>query len=330
MSTINHRVTLAERPVGAVTDSCFARDDVAVPEPGPAQILVEVTWLSIDPTIRGWMAYDTYLPKIEIGAPIRSTGLGRVVASNNDDLPVGSTVMGMTGWQQYALLGPEARIVPDAVDPEAALSIFGVTGLTAYFGLLDVGRPVAGDTVLVSGAAGATGSVVGQIAKIKECRVVGIAGSDEKCGWLTDELGFDAAINYKTEDVGDAIKAACPDGVDVFYDNVGGDILESAIAALALRGRIVLCGAISQYNDASPRPGPNNLPMLIARRGRMEGFIVLDYLKRAGEAIAALGGWLAEGKLTYKTDVVDGLDNAPAALNRLFTGANTGKVMVRL
>jgi len=327
---MNHRITLARRPVGEVTDDCFSHDDVPVPAPGPGEALVEVSWLSIDPTIRGWMAFDTYLPAIEIGAPIRSGGVGTVIESNSEALPDGATVFGLTGWQQYAVLGRGAQVVPEGIAPEAALSVFGTTGLTAYFGLLDIGRPAAGETVLVSGAAGAVGSIAGQIAKLKGCRVVGIAGSDEKCAWLIDELGFDAAINYKIENVGRAIRNACPDGVDVFFDNVGGDILEAAIANLALRGRIVLCGAISQYNDEVPRPGPRNLAMLISQRGRMEGFIILDYLRRAGEAIGELSPWVAAGEITYATDVTDGLDNAPEALNRLFTGTNTGKVMVRL
>ncbi len=330
MNTLNHRITLAERPVGEITEDCFARDDAEVPSPGPGEFLVEVTWLSIDPTIRGWMAYDTYLPAIKIGAPIRSAGLGTIIESNNDAYPVGATVFGLTGWQEYAVLGGGMQIVPEGVSPEAALSIFGVTGLTAYFGLLDIGDAEAGDTVLISGAAGATGSTVGQIAKIKGCRVVGLAGSSEKCAWLTDDLAFDAAINYKTENVKHAIRETCPDGVDVFFDNVGGDILQAAISNLALRGRVVLCGAIAQYNDDASRPGPNNLQMLITHRGRMEGFVVLDYMDRAGEAIADLGRWVSEGKMTYRTDVVDGLDNAPEALDRLFTGANMGKVMVRL
>jgi hypothetical protein len=236
----------------------------------------------------------------------------------------------MTGWQRYAIVDAESMVVPDGVEPEAALSVFGVTGLTAYFGLLDVGRPVEGETVLVSGAAGATGSVVGQIARIKGCRVVGIAGSEEKCAWLTDELGFDAAVNYRTDDVRKAIGAACPDGVDVFFDNVGGDILEAVLGQLAMRGRVVMCGAISEYNDEEPRPGPNNLNNLIINRGRMQGFIILDYLDRAPEAMADLVTWVLGGELTYRVDVVDGLDNAPAALDRLFTGANVGKVLVRV
>ncbi|MGB9347064.1 MAG: NADP-dependent oxidoreductase, partial [Ilumatobacteraceae bacterium] len=233
MSELNRRITLAKRPVGQVAPDCFASDEVEIPTPGPGEALVKVGWLSIDPTIRGWMAMDTYLPAIEIGAPIRSGGLGEVIESNNDAYPVGSTLFGMTGWQEYAIMGAGSNLIPDGIDPTAALSVFGVTGLTAYFGLLDVGQPLAGETVLVSGAAGATGSVVGQIARIKGCRVVGIAGSDEKCAWLVDELGFDAAINYRTEHVGKAIRAACPKGVDVFFDNVGGDILEAGIANLA-------------------------------------------------------------------------------------------------
>jgi NADPH-dependent curcumin reductase CurA len=330
MNRTNHRITLATRPAGMVTEDCFAADEVPVPAPGPGETLVEVTWLSIDPTIRGWMAYDTYLPAIEIGAPIRSGGLGKVVESNNEAYPVGTTVFAMTGWQQYVVLGRGAQVVPEGVPPEAALSVFGTTGLAAYFGLLDIGRPEPGETVLVSGAAGAVGSVAGQIAKIKDCRVVGIAGSDDKCAWLTTELGFDAAINYKTDNVPRAIRASCPEGVDVFFDNVGGDILEAAIGNLALRGRIVMCGAISQYNDETPRPGPRNLAMLISKRGRMEGFILLDHLSRAGEATAQLAAWIREGRLRYATDIVDGLENAPTAFLSLFTGDNTGKVMVRL
>ncbi len=330
MATANHRITLAQRPQGLVGPECFSSDEVEAPVPGPGQILVEVTWLSIDPTIRGWMAMDTYLPAIEIGAEIRSAGLGKVIESNIETHPVGSTVFGTVGWQQYAVLGADAMVIPEGVEPEAALSVFGVTGLTAYFGLLDVGRPVAGETVLVSGAAGATGSIVGQIARLKGCRVVGIAGSDQKCGWLTDHLGFDAAINYKTDDIAAAIKEHCPNGVDVFFDNVGGDILEAAIGNLAMRGRVVMCGAISQYNDETPRPGPKNLTNLIVMRGRIEGFIILDYFDRAGEAIGELATWVMAGEMKYAVDVVDGLDNAPVALDRLFTGANTGKVMVRL
>ena len=330
MTRLNQRITLAQRPVGMPDESTFVTDEIPVPPLGDGQALVEVSWLSIDPTIRGWMAYDTYLPAIEIGAPIRSGGIGTVIESRNERYPVGARVLGMLDWQRYAVRERGLRILPDGVPPEAALSVFGTTGLTAYFGLLDVGRPNEGETVLVSGAAGATGSIVGQIARIKGCRVVGIAGSDEKCAWLTDDLGFDAAINYKTEHVRRAIRAACPDGVDVFFDNVGGDVLQAAISNLAIRGRVVLCGAISEYNDTAPSPGPNNLAMLISKRARMEGFLIFDYADRYGEATADLAEWVTAGRIQYSTDVIDGLEQAPMALNRLFTGANTGKVMVRL
>jgi NADPH-dependent curcumin reductase len=330
MTALNRRITLAKRPSGPIAPDCFATDEVPIPSPGPGEVLAKVGWLSIDPTIRGWMAMDTYLPAIEIGAPIRSGGLAEVIESNNEALPVGSTLFGMTGWQEYVVMDGTSQVIPDGIDPTAALSVFGVTGLTAYFGLLDIGKPVAGETVLVSGAAGATGSVVGQIARIKGCRVVGIAGSDEKCAWLIDELGFDSAINYRTDDVPAAIRAACPNGVDVFFDNVGGDILEAALGNLAMHGRVVLCGAIATYNDDAPRPGPNNIMSLVINRGRMEGFIIMDYLHRAEEAIGELAGWVLGGELKFAVDVVDGLDNAPVAMDRLFSGANQGKVMVRL
>jgi NADPH-dependent curcumin reductase CurA len=327
---MNRRVTLAQRPSGPVTEACFDIDEVPVTEPEPGQVLVQVEWLSIDPTIRMWMAMDTYLPAIEIGAPIRSAGLGTVVESKNDQIPVGTRLFGTPGWQQYAVMGARDQVIPDGIDPTAALSVFGITGLTAYFGLLDIGRPNEGETVVVSGAAGSTGSIVGQIAKIKGCRVVGIAGTEDKCRWLTEELGFDAAINYRTENVAAALRNACPSGIDVFFDNVGGEILEAALSNLALRGRVVMCGAISQYNDAVPPAGPRNLSVLISQRGRMEGFIILDYLSRAGEAIAELAGWVMGGKLHYKVDVMDGLDSAPEALMKLFTGANEGKMLVRV
>ena len=330
MTRLNERITLARRPVGMPDESTFATDEVPVPPLDERQALVEVSWLSIDPTIRGWMAYDTYLPAIEIGAPIRSSGIGTVIESHNDRYPVGARVFGMLDWQRYSVRDRGLQILPDGVSSEAALSVFGTTGLTAYFGLLDVGRPKEGETVLVSGAAGATGSVVGQIARIKGCRVVGIAGSDEKCSWLTDDLGFDAAINYRTDDVRRAIRSTCPDGVDVFFDNVGGDILEAAIGNLSIGGRVVMCGAISQYNDTTPTPGPHNLAMLISKRARIEGFLIFDYADRYDEAITDLAAWVRAGEIQFSVDVVDGLENAPAALNRLFTGANTGKVMVRI
>jgi NADPH-dependent curcumin reductase len=329
----NRRVTLARRPHGPVSADCFSQDEVDVPQPGPGQALVRVDWLSIDPTIRGWMERDTYLPAIAIGEPIRSGGLGVVVASNNESYPVGATIFGMTGWQDACLIGDDAmgvQVLPEGVDATDALSVYGVTGITAYFGMTDIGRPVEGETVVVSGAAGATGSVAAQIAKIRGGRVIGIAGGPAKCAWLTDTLGLDGAIDYRNEDVEARLAELCPDGIDVFYDNVGGDILDAVLGRLADNNRIVLCGAIAQYQDAEPRPGPRNLPNLIATRGTMRGFIVLDHLDRFAEAVLTLAGWVAEGRIVHTVDVTEGLERAPEALDRLFTGANTGKVVVKV
>jgi len=329
---VNRRVVLRRRPEGRPGPECFELVTEPRPTPADGEALVEVAYLSIDPTIRGWMAYDTYLPAIGIGEVIRSGGAGRVVASRNPGYPEGALVFAMTGWQDYALVGPTnpATVLPEGVELTDALSVYGVTGITAYVGLLDIGRPRAGETVLVSGAAGATGSVAGQLAKIHGCRVVGIAGTAEKCRWLLEDLGFDGAINYRTEDVSRRIGELCPEGVDVFFDNVGGPILEAALDHLALRARVVLCGSISGYNDTEPRPGPRNLFQLTVRRARMEGFIVLDHLDRFGEAALALAGWVAEGRIRHRVDVVDGLERAPEALNRLFDGTNTGKQLVRV
>lgn len=328
----NRQLLLKSRPRGAVSDDDFERATATVPALGAGEILVKNLYLSIDPTIRGWIERDTYLPAVKLGDVVRSAGGGEVVQSKNDRFPVGARVMGMVGWQQYSVHGGKSMpsLVPEGVAFEDALSVFGITGLTAYFGMTEIGQPKEGETVVVSGAAGATGSVAGQIAKIKGCRVVGIAGSDAKCRWLTDELGFDAAINYKTEDVPARLKETCPKRIDVFYDNVGGPILDHVLARLALRGRVVLCGAISQYNDFEHAYGPKNYINLISMRGRMEGFIILDYADRYMEGAMHLAGWVAEGKIKHKTSVVDGLDNAPEALRRLFSGEHDGKLMVRV
>jgi NADPH-dependent curcumin reductase CurA len=241
-------------------------------------------------------------------------------------------VSGLVGWQDYVAMNPKGQLnkLPPGAPMEMAMSVLGMTGLTAYFGLLDVGRPVAGETVVVSGAAGATGSVVGQIAKIKGCRAIGIAGGAEKCRWLTDEAGFEAAIDYKSEDLAARLKALCPKGIDIFFDNVGGAVLDAALARLAMRGRIVLCGGIAHYNATGPAPGPRNYLNLVVQRGRMEGFLVSDYFSRAGEAVGALAGWVQSGKLRYKVDVQHGLENAPATLRRLFDGRNDGKQLLRV
>jgi NADPH-dependent curcumin reductase CurA len=307
----------------------------SAPEPADGEALVAVRYLSIDPTIRTWMDdAPGYLPPIQLGEVVRSAGIGEVVASRNEAYPEGSMVFGTVGWQDFAVADGGAGAMtplPPELDPLAALSVFGVTGLTAYFGLLDVGQPKAGDTVVVSGAAGATGSVVGQLAKVEGAgKVVGIAGSADKCQWLLDELGFDEAINYRTEDVGARLGETCPNGIDVFFDNVGGRTLEQALDHLAMRARVVLCGAISQYTATDAGEGVRNTFNLIISRARMEGFLILDYLDRFLEAQMRLGQLVAEGRIKHREHVVEGLEHAPEALNLLFSGANNGKVIVKL
>jgi NADPH-dependent curcumin reductase CurA len=333
MSPTSRQVVLATRPSGMVDAETTRLETVPQPEPGPGEALVRVQYLSIDPTIRTWMDdAPGYLPPIDIDAVVRSGGIGEVVASNSDSYAVGDTVFGMLGWQEHAVVdegGNTAQVIPDGVAPTAALSVFGVTGMTAYFGLLDVGRLQPGDTVVVSGAAGATGSVVGQVARIKGAgRVVGIAGGPEKCAWLIDELGFDGAIDYKNDDLGARLRELCGDGIDLYFDNVGGEILDTCLAQLAMRARVVCCGAISAYNARGEAHGLTNYFSLITKRARMEGFLILDYLDRFPEAQMEMFGWVAEGQVRHAEHVVEGLENAPDALNLLFTGGNTGKVVV--
>ncbi len=305
------------------------------PRPADGEALVKVRYLSIDPTIRTWMDdVPSYLPPIQIGEVIRSGGVGEVIESRTDAYRPGQLLFGMPGWQDYVIADTGERsmqVLPEGVAPGVAIGILGVTGMTAYFGITDVGRVAEGDVVVVSGAAGATGSAAGQIAKIKgAAKVVGIAGGAEKCAHIVDELGFDEAIDYKNEDVAARLHEACPDGIDLYFDNVGGSILNDCLANLALRGRVVLCGAISTYNDDGPPTGPSNYLTLLVRRGRMEGFIILDYLDRFGAAQMEMAGWIAEGKIKSSEHVVEGLENAPDALNLLFSGGNTGKVIVAL
>jgi NADPH-dependent curcumin reductase len=328
----NRQWLLARRPHGAIQDSDFQFVETDAPTPGEGEVLVRTLMLSCDPAQRMWLATDTYVPAVKIGEVVRSGGAGRIEASNAAGFAVGDIVFGITGWQDYVAMNPKGQLnrLPPGTPLELAMSALGMNGITAYFGLLDVGRPVPGETVVVSGAAGATGSVVGQIAKIKGCRAIGIAGGAEKCHWLTTEAGFDAAIDYKSQNVRARLKELCPDGIDVYFDNVGGDILDAALARLAMRGRVVLCGAIAAYNATEPPPGPKNYINLISRRGRMEGFIVFDYMKRAPEAIGALAGWVQAGKLKNKIDVQHGLENAPATLQRLFEGRNEGKQLLRV
>jgi hypothetical protein len=281
--------------------------------------------------MRGWMEdRESYLPPVAIGEPMRASGVGQVVESRLDGFETGDFVYGLLGWQEYALCGPGIQKVPEGMSITLPLHLLGLTGLTAYFGMLDIGRPKAGETVVVSGAAGATGSIAGQIARIQGARVVGIAGGPQKCGWLTDEARFDAAIDYKSENVAERLHELCPDGIDVYFDNVGGDILDAVLAQLAMRARVVLCGGISRYNDEKPSPGPANYMNLIIQRARMEGFIIIDYFPRFAEGAAELSGWLGEGQLAYAEDIQHGFENVPKTFLRLFSGANLGKQLIQI
>lgn len=331
--TTNRQFRLAARPVGMPQHSDFEFASDPVPEPADGEILVRNLYISLDPAMRGWMNEGkSYVPPIGIGEVIRAGAVGRVVASNNPNFPEGSYVTGTFGVQEYAVSDSKG-VTP--VDPSVAplplfIGTLGMPGTTAYFGLLEVGDLKEGETVVVSGAAGAVGSVVGQIAKIRNCRVVGIAGGADKCRYLTDELGFDAAIDYKTDDVRKAVKRHCPDGVDVYFDNVGGDILDAVLTQLRLHARVVICGAISQYNSTTGVKGPSNYMSLLVNRARMEGFIVFDYAKRYGEAAEQMARWIREGKLRSREEIVDGIETFPDTLLRLFTGDKLGKLMLKV
>jgi NADPH-dependent curcumin reductase CurA len=332
---MNRQWRLAERPTGVIEDRHFKWTEEPVADVQvDGEILVRNLYLSLDPTQRGWISRDTYLPAVAIGDVVRSGAVGRVEQSRSADFAVGDLVQGLFGWQDYARVQTKGAAaptkVPQGVPIPLAMSALGLTGVTAYFGLLDVARPIAGETVVVSGAAGATGSVVGQIARIKGCRSIGIAGGKAKCEWLVQEARFDAAVDYKTEDVGVRLRELCPKGIDVYFDNVGGDLLDIALAQLAMRGRVVLCGAIATYNDAELRPGPRHYLNLLLKRGRMEGFLVLDYMKRAPEAVMELFGWVQAGTIVNRVDVQAGLENAPRALRRLFSGDNLGKQLLKI
>jgi len=332
--TLNRQWRLAARPSGLPKESDFSWHEEPVAEPGDGELLVRNLYLSLDPANRGWMTgRKTYIDPVGIGDVMFGSTIAVVESSRHQDFQPGEIVSGFLGWQDYALASPRAlvKLPPELPVPlEDYFAVFGHVGMTAYFGLLDVGRPAEGETLVVSAAAGAVGSLVGQLGKLHGCRVVGIAGSDEKCSWLTAELGFDAAVNYRREPVAEALAASCPEGIDVYFDNVGGDILEAALSGINDRARIVVCGMISQYNAIEPPPGPRNLGNLLIHRARMEGFIVLDYFLRASEAIEALGAWVSEGRLRYRVHVVEGLEEAPAALNYLFDGRNKGKLVIKL
>ena len=332
----NRQWTLAKRPFGMVGPDNFEYRETPIPTPGDGEVLVRNLYLSFDPTQRGWMEdRESYMPPVQLGEPMRAGSVGQVVESNHPDFAVGELVQTLGNWQDFVVVSPSQGMVgltklPPGVNPDLMLSVLGTTGLTAYWGLLDLGAPQDGETVLVSGAAGATGSVAGQIARIKGCRVVGIAGGPEKCAWLTDEARFDGAIDYKSEDVDARIADLCPNRVDVFFDNVGGGILEAALNHINLRARVVLCGGISSYNATEPVPGPANLMNLVINRARMEGFIIIDYFDRMAQAVTDLMGWIESGQLVFQNDVQEGFENIPQTLTRLFTGQNRGKQLLKI
>ncbi len=337
MAELKNRQWLLEaRPQGIIKESDFRWNETSVPPLKDGQVLVRNLAFSFDPTQRGWMSMDTYMPAIPLGQTMKAGTVGQVVESKREGFAKGDLVQGLFGWEDYTVNGGEGLMglqkLPRGTDPIMALSLLGTTGLTAYFGTLGVGAVKSGDTFVVSGAAGATGSVSGMIAKIKGCRVVGIAGGREKCDWLLKEAGFDAAIDYKSENVGEALTKHCPQGINVYFDNVGGEILDHALARMAYGARIVLCGAISQYNNLGERNpvGPKNYFNLILNGARMEGFLVFHFLPRYPEAIAEMSKWYADGKLKNQVDLQKGLENAPKTIIRLFTGANFGKQLLKL
>jgi NADPH-dependent curcumin reductase CurA len=336
MSETNRRWLLAARPQGAIAESNFRCVEEPIPELGDGEFLVRVTHLSFDPTQRGWMTTDTYVPAVLIGEVMRAAAVGQVVASRNPDFRVGQLVQGAFGWQDYAVSHGQTDIMAVAklapgVTPEQALGVFGLTGLSAYFGLAEIGRPKAGETVLVSAAAGGTGSVAVQLAKAAGCRVLGIAGGARKCAWVREVAGADEVIDYKSENVWTRLRQLAPGGVDVVFENVGGEILEAAIMNLALHARIVLCGTISNYAaDPREQKGVRFLLNLSFRRAHMQGFIVLDYEARYPEAIAALSSLIAAGKLRSVEDVQHGFEQIPLTLTRLFEGQNLGKQLLQL
>lgn len=333
MNLVNHQFRLAKRPTGMPGRDSWTYGHESVRDPADGEVLVKVLFVSLDPAMRSWMNEGrSYIPPVAIGDVMRAGGAGRVVASRNPKFQVGDHVTGTFGVQEYSLSNGEGvhKVDTGIASLPVYLGTLGWPGLTAYFGLLDVGRAKAGDTVVVSGAAGATGSVVGQIAKLKGCHVVGIAGGPDKCRYIVDELGFDAAIDYKAEDLKKALTKHCPKGVDVYFDNVGGEILDTVLTRIARGARIVICGAISQYNNAGPMKGPANYMALLVQRASMTGFVVFDFAERYGEALREMGGWLAAGKLRSREDVVRGLETFPETFLKLFKGENTGKLVLEV
>jgi NADPH-dependent curcumin reductase CurA len=333
LSTLNHKFELAARPVGLPKRSDWNYKEEPVRDPGDGELLVKILYISLDPAMRGWMNEGrSYVPPIAIGEVMRALAVGRVVSSKNPKFAVGDHVYGVLGVQEYAVTnGTGLTKVDPALAPlPVYLGTLGAPGMTAYFGLLDIGKPQPGQTVVVSGAGGAVGMVVGQIAKIKGCHVVGIAGGAEKCTCVTKDFGFDAAIDYKSENVRAAVQKHCPKGVDVYFDNVGGDILDAVLTQIARGARIVICGAISQYNSTTGIKGPSNYLSLLVNRASMTGMVVFDYASRYPEAAREMAAWMAAGKLKSREDIVEGLETFPDTLLKLFKGENTGKLILKV
>jgi NADPH-dependent curcumin reductase CurA len=330
MRNANRQWILRKRPVGDIKPADLELVESPIPVPGPGQILLRTVYLSLDPTNRIWMSdMEQYMPPVGLGEVMRAGTLGIVEQSNNPAYKPGDVVSGIGGWQEYAVADAAMPLPKGPAPLTAYMSVLGMTGATAYFGLLDIGKPKAGETVVVSAAAGAVGSIVGQIAKLKGCRVVGIAGSDEKCRHVVKDFGFDACINYKREDLATALKRECPNGIDVDFENAGGAILDAVIERINLKARIVLCGTISTYNDERGARG-TVLTNILMKRASIEGFIILDYFPRLPEFQSEMAKWLAEGKIRYDVHLVNGIENALSALDLLFTGGNTGKLLVKV
>ncbi|WP_129641725.1 NADP-dependent oxidoreductase [Peristeroidobacter agariperforans] len=333
MTVRNHQFRLAARPVGAVKRTDFNYVEEPARSPGDNEVLVKTLYLSLDPAMRGWMNEGkSYVPPVALGEVMRAGGVGKVIESKHPKFSAGDFVYGTLGIQEYATLDGKglSKVDPSVAPLPVYLGTLGMPGMTAYFGLLDIGKPQPGETVVVSGAAGAVGTVVGQIAKIKGCRVVGIAGGKQKCDYLTQTLGFDAAIDYKSEDVKKALRQHCPKGVDVYFDNVGGDILDIVLTQLARKARIIICGAISQYNSTSGVKGPSNYMSLLVNRASMTGMVVFDYADRYPEAGREMAGWLQSGQLKTREDIVSGLETFPETLLKLFSGENFGKLVLKV
>ena len=333
MQGVNHQFRLAARPYGLPKPGDWSYAEEPVPEPGDGEVLVKILYVSLDPAMRGWINEGrSYIPPVAIGEVMRALAAGEVVASNHPQVSVGDHVTGMLGVQEYAVAhGAAVMKVDTSLAPlPVYLGALGMPGMTAYFGLLDIGRPQPGETVVVSGAAGAVGGIVGQIARLKGARAIGIAGGTEKCGYLADQLGFDATIDYKAGNLEAHLAEHCPSGIDVYFDNVGGEILDAALAQLAREARVVICGAISQYNATEAMRGPSNYLSLLVNHASMTGFVVSDYGDRYPEGARQMAEWVSAGELKTREEVLEGLELFPAALLRLFEGGNTGKLVLQL